>query len=225
MNMSDLKPVNKLVQKFGVKCLAYGGPGSGKTPITNTAPKPVLCAVEPGLLSMKNYSIPTWEAYTPAKIKEFFRWFFESKESSNFDTLALDSISQMAEIILTEELGRCKDGRMAYGNMSRAMMEYINALYFFPQKHIYLIAKLITVDEAGFQRKKPYFPGQDLNVKVPHLFDEVLFAGKFNIGASVNVPAFRTKESFDIMARDRSGTLDEYEETNLTKLFSKIMAG
>lgn len=226
MQMSDLKPVSAFARNYGVKSLVYGGPGSGKTPIVTTAPNPVMCIVEPGVLSLKKENkIPAFEAYTPARIEEFFKWIFGSKETSNFDTLAVDSVSEMAEIILIEELTRCKDGRMAYGNMSRRMMVYMSGLYFLPNKHIYLIAKMASVDELGVNRKKPYFPGQDLNVKIPHLFDEILYAGKFPIpGAGIN-PAFRTRETFDSMARDRSGTLDEFEQTNLTHIFNKIMKG
>lgn len=223
MQLSDLKPVNTLVQRFGVKSLVYGGPGSGKTPIVNTAPNPVMMVVEPGILSMKKDTIPAWEAYTPQKIDEFFKWVFNSKETSKFDTLAIDSVSQLAEIILIEELAQNKDGRMAYGKMSKRMMDYMTALYFMPNKHVYLIAKMVTIDEMGISRKRPYFPGIDLNVKIPHMFDEILYAGKFPIPGSGIHPAFRTREAFDSMARDRSGALDEYEPTNLIHIFNKIM--
>lgn len=225
MKISDLRPVNQYVKKFGVKSMVYGGPGSGKTPIMATAPNPVMCIVEPGVLSLKKETFPAWEAYTAQRIDEFFKWILGSKEADNFDTLGIDSLSQMAEIILIEELTRCKDGRMAYGNMSRRVMDYINAIYFLPNKHTYLICKMTSVDELGVIRKKPYFPGQDLNVKIPHLFDEILYAGKFSIPGAGIFPAFRTREAFDSMARDRSGMLDEYEQTNLTFIFNKIMKG
>src|SRR4051794_11666434 len=120
MNQSQLKPASQLAQRFGVKALAYGPPGSGKTPIFNTAPRPVMCVVEPGMLSMRSSSIPCWEAYTAEKIDEFFDWLFTSREAANFDSVGIDSISQLAEIILTQELDpkRNKDGRAAYGKMS-----------------------------------------------------------------------------------------------------------
>ena len=120
MNIQNLKPASELAQRFGVKALVYGGPGMGKTPIIKTAPRPVLCVVEPGMLSMRDaVNIPAWDAYTPERIDEFFKWLFTSAEAKNFDTVGIDSISQLAEIILTQELNRNKDGRKAYGEMSR----------------------------------------------------------------------------------------------------------
>lgn len=111
MQMSQLKPASELAQRFGVKALVYGGPGMGKTPIIKTAPRPVLCVVEPGMLSMRDaVNIPAWDAYTPERIDEFFKWLFTSAEAKNFDTVGIDSISQLAEIILTQELNRNKDG-------------------------------------------------------------------------------------------------------------------
>lgn len=225
MNFQSLKPAGQLAQRFGVKALAYGGPGMGKTPMVNSAPRPVLCCVEPGMLSMRGSSVPAWEAYDVGRINEFFAWVFQSAESKQFDTIAIDSISQLAEIILTDELKKNKDGRKAYGEMSRKVMEIVNALYYMPNKHIWLIGKQTVVDEMGVQRKKPYFPGQDLNVKIPHLFDEVLHIGLNTIpGQPKPIVAIRSAETFDIMARDRSGKLAELEPPNLANLFTKAMA-
>lgn len=225
MQMSQLKPASELAQRFGVKALVYGGPGMGKTPIIKTAPRPVLCVVEPGMLSMRDaVNIPAWDAYTPERIDEFFKWLFTSAEAKNFDTVGIDSVSQLAEIILTQELNRNKDGRKAYGEMSRRVMEIVNALYYFPNKHIYLIAKQASADENGVTTKKPYFPGQDLNVKVPHLYDEILHLGEVNIpGQAKPVVGFRCLPTFGIMARDRSGRLNEIEPPNLDAIFKKCM--
>lgn len=224
MQMSQLQPVGQLARRFGVKAIIYGGPGTGKTPLTSTAPRPVLLVVEPGLLSMRTSNVPAFEAYTYPKIIEFLDWFHSSKEAANFDTLAIDSISQVAEIILTNELLVNKDGRKAYGEMSIKVMQILNKLYFMPQKHIYLIAKQGTFDENGTARKKPFFPGQDLNVKVPHLFDEIFHLALTRIpGINGEVMAIRTKESYDIMARDRSGNLAEFERPHLGEIFTKAM--
>ena len=225
MQASQLKPASQLAQRFGVKALAYGGPGTGKTPMINTAPRPVLCVVEPGMLSMRTSNVPAWEAYDVPRINEFFKWLFTSNEARNYDTVGIDSISQLAEIILTDELKKNKDGRKAYGEMSRAVMEIVNALYYLPQKHVYLIGKQSVSDEGGIMRKKPYFPGQDLNVKIPHMYDEILHIGMNQIaGMPKPMIAIRTAESFDIMARDRSGRLAELEPPDLTALFNKAMS-
>lgn len=224
MNINQLKPASHFAQQYGAKSLMYGGPGMGKTPLLNSAPRPVLLAVEPGLLSMKSSNIPTFQAITTAQIDEFFTWIFNSAEAKNFDTVGVDSISQAAEIVLGERLKANKDPRKAYGEMSQKVMEWANGLYFMQGKHTYLIAKQAVVEEGAGMRKKPYFPGQDLNVKIPHLYDEILHLGKALIPGHGEAIAIRTKETFDIMARDRSGKCNELEPPNLTALFQKIMS-
>jgi len=220
--MSKIVPASSAASFFGVKALVYGPPGSGKTPICATAPAPILCASEPGLLSLRSSNIPVWEAYTPQEIDEFYRWLFSSVEANQYLTVCVDSLSQQAELILTQELGRNRDGRKAYGEMSRRMMEHINSLYFTKGKHTYLICKQGQTDTTPVE-KTPYFPGKDLSVKIPHLYDEILHLDNHNVPGQGVVQAFRTKSTFDARARDRSLKLAEFEPPNLTNLFNKIL--
>lgn len=223
MNINDLKPAAHLVKRYGVKAVCYGGPGSGKTPLLNTAPNPVLVAIEPGLLSMRSSNIPTFEAFTRPKITEFFQWFFNSAEAKKFDTLGIDSISQLAEIILADEKKKNKDGRAAYGKMSDSVMELMNDLYYLQNKHIYLIAKQGHDESTGL--KRPFFPGQDLLVKVPHMYDEVLHLGVHQIPGVVQpTKSIQTFEDYNHFARDRSGNLAQFEPPDLGVLFRKAMA-
>lgn len=225
MQMKDLRPVSDLARRYGAKCIAYGPPGTGKTPLIQTAPRPVLCAVEPGMLSMRNVRhVPAWEANTPERFAEFMDWLQRSPEARGFDTVGIDSISQTAEMFLVQELKRNKDGRKAFGEMHRRIMDHVNALYYMPNKHIYMIAKQ-TVGDDGM--KKPYFPGQALNADIPHLFDEILHIDRVLIpgmNGGKPVQAIRTHGAYDALARDRSGNLAELEPPDLGALFAKVMS-
>lgn len=226
MNIRDLKPLSQLAGRFGVKACVYGPPGTGKTPIAATAPRPLVLACEPGLLSVKHITnVPGWSAYTPEAIDEFFTWFDKSSEAKNFDTLCIDSASQMAELFLTRELAKCKDGRMAYGNMARRMMEILNSLYYRPETHTYIICKEMLIEVEGVTGRRPYFPGKELNTQVPHMYDEFWHLALTQVpGQPMPVTAFRTRSTFGVFARDRSGKLDELEPPNLTTLFNKCMS-
>lgn len=225
MKLSDLKPAGQLSVNYGVKAIVYGAAGSGKTPMINTAPNCVLLACEAGLLSMRGSNIPCAEGYTSEAIDDFLLWFFTSAESKKFDTLAIDSMSQLAEIILTHELKKVKDPRQAYGKLDERVMKIANDLYFAKQKNVVLLCKQALVEEGDLVRKKPYFPGQALNIKLPHMFDEIWHCALTPIsGQPQPVTALRTREDYNIIARDRSGRLDQFEPPNLAHVFAKCLA-
>jgi hypothetical protein len=221
MNQSDLKPAKEFAIKFGCKSIVYGPPGSAKTPIINTCPRPVLLAVEPGLLSMRNSNVPTWTAPTKARIDEFFKWFENSSEAKNFDTLAIDSTSQMCNIALDES--KAKHGLQQYGEMADYVMPYLQRLYYMKEKHMYLIAKEELTSDG---KRRPAYPGQQLNGSngVCHLYDCILRLCKANIPQVGEQLAFQCNGTIDIVARNRTGTLADYEPPNFSDLVRKVMS-
>jgi hypothetical protein len=220
--MPQFAPATVWAQQFGVKSVCYGPPGSGKTPLVNTAPRPVLLAVEPGLLSMRGSNVMTCYAPTVELIDDFFKWLFESAEArQNVETVCVDSISQIAEIYLEKELPKHKDPRKAYGEMSQKVMKHLNGLYYTRERNTYLIAKQGFEEIDGIRTRRPYFPGQDLGVKVPHLFDLVMYLDEVSMPSVGKVKALRTKSALGIFARDRGGKLAELEQPDLTMLFNK----
>lgn len=233
VQQSDLRPAKEFALRFGVKAIVYGPPGSGKTPIcAETAPRAVVCMTEPGFLSMRKSNVLTWPAFNPDKFDEFIAWGTTSAEAKNFDTFVFDSISQACEAKVDRELGGTtkggneQHGLRAYGVMARWAMDHLFKLYFLPEKHIILVAKLQNFEQGGGFYRRPYFPGKELPVRVPHLFDLVMCLGNWNIPGVVPSPtkAFRCHEQFDLMARDRSGNLLEYEPPNMGIVINKCVA-
>src|SRR5258708_3026765 len=214
MEAKDLRPATDFARNFGAKALIYGPAGTGKTPILNTAPRPLLLACEPGLLSMRGSQVPTWEAYTAARIDEFFKWFFNSAEVKNYDTLGIDSTSQMADIYLQEAKKTIKHGLQQYGKMAEDTMNHLRTLYFTRYKHTYLIAKEEIIQLNGSQMRRTYFPGQQLNNDIPFMYDCILHLNKYPIPNVGERLAFRCIGSYDVIARNRTGTLSEFEEPN-----------
>lgn len=216
-----------------MKGVIFGKPGSGKTPVAaKTSPRPILLASEPGMLTLRDSTCPTYTAFNPAKVDEFMTWFKMSNEAKNYDTLIWDSASEAAEKYITTEMGSGtskagneQHGMRIYGKMARWMYDHLSSLYYMPQKHIVLIAKMERFEVNGMIYHRPYFPGKQLPVQVPHLFDLVTVLGDWNVpGLQGETKAFRTKESFDYMGRDRSGRLGEYEPPDLSKIIAKVMS-
>lgn len=235
MNLKDLKPLSAISRNNGVKLLAYGDAGSGKTPLILTAPRPVVLVCENGAMSVRNSNIPCWVGDTVERIDEFFKWFAESSETKNFDTLCIDSVSQMAEIYLDREKTLSKDGRRQYGQMIDKVMPHINAAYYKQNMHLYMIGKMTNLEVGQklvrennmmvvqpIMQKQPMFSGQTLGQRIKHLMDEILYVGKFTPQGYAEQTAFLCKGSNETYyARDRSGNLSEAEPADLTALFKK----
>lgn len=226
MNLQSLKPASEFARQMGCKCIIFGPPGSKKTPLINTCPRPLMLATEPGLLSMRGSTVPTFQAFTGKLIDEFFLWFFNSNERKNFDTLAIDSTSQQADIHLQEALkgtssgGNKRHGLQAYGEMATKVLDHLRPLFFTENIHTYLIAKEGTKDGM----KWPYFPGQQLLTEVPHMYDFILHLGIQSVPGVGQVSAFRCVQSVDVLARNRTGNLNEFEEPHFAKLVQKAMS-
>lgn len=224
MNIKNLKPIGQLANNYGAKILAYGQAGCGKTPLMQTAPNPVVCVTEPGMLSLKNCNtIPAAACYSADEVEDFFKWLFSSAEVKNFQTVCVDSISQLAEIILESEVKKYKNKLQAYGEMSRKVMNIVNGLYHMKELNVYMIAKLQKVQEGEVFTLRPYFPGQDLNVKIPHLFDEIFYIeSKLPVANQKPVTVINTQSGYNFIARDRSGKLIPTEIPNLSEIIKKI---
>lgn len=235
ITLRDFRPAREFALNFGVKSVVFGPPGSGKSPIcVNTAPNACAVICEPGFLSLRSSTVLTVDAFQASRIEDFFEWLKNSQEAKQFHTVVIDSVSQMAEILVDSELGGTskggneQHGLRAYGKMSRTMMKYLNQMYFMPQKNIVLIAKQQIIDINGVAYKRPYFPGKELPVRVPHLFDLVMQLDRFT-----NIPgaapkegghrAFKAAETYDCMGRDRSGNLAAYEPPDLAQIFTKAV--
>lgn len=226
MNISNLRPARDFAVQFGAKAIIFGPPGSAKTPIINTCPRPLLLCCEPGMLSMRNSDVPTFQAFDAKSVDDFFQWFFASNERKQFDTLAIDSISQMADIYLQDALkgnsnaGNKKHGLQAYGDMATRTLNHLRPLFFTQNVHTYLIAKEGTKDGM----KWPYFPGQQLLTEVPHMYDFILHLALQNIPGMGQVSAFRCNQSIDVLARNRTGNLNDYEQPDFGKLIAKALS-
>lgn len=231
MNIKDLKPARDHANMFGCKAIIYGPSGSAKTPLVQTAPRPLLLSIEPGLLSMRNSDVPTYQAPDAKSIDAFFLWFFQSTETKSFDTLAIDSGSYMADVYLqsalkgTSHAGNKKHGMAAYGDMATNTMEHLRTLFYTKEKHVYLICKEELADVDYQSLRRPYFPGKVLNIDVPFLYDFIIRLAKTNVPGIVGETlAFQCNGTMNIMARNRTGNLNDFEQPNFSKLVNKAMS-
>lgn len=207
----------------GVKVLVYGSAGAGKTSLIPTLPNPVVLSAEGGLLSIADADVPFIEIGDMDTLMDSYRWLTESEEAAQFGSVALDSISEIAEVVLSAEKKKSKDPRQAYGALQEIMGDMIRAFRDLPGKHVYFSAKLEKQqDETGRILYGPSMPGNKLAQSLPFFFDEVLAlrVEKNTDGQTMRMLMCDTDGIWT--AKDRSGKLDAWEEPNLGAIINKI---
>jgi phage nucleotide-binding protein len=206
-----------------VKLLVYGQAGAGKTSLIPTLPKPVILSAEGGLLSIADTNLPFIEITSMQELQEAYKWLTSSAEAGEFQSVALDSISEIAEVVLNAEKKINKDPRAAYGAMQEQMADVIRAFRDLPGKHVYMSAKLEkTQDEMGRVLYAPSMPGNKTGQSLPYFFDEVL-ALRVEKDAEGNTRrALMTDGDGLWLAKDRSGKLEVWEDADLGDIIRKI---
>ena len=209
----------------GVKILVYSAAGAGKTSLIPTLPNPIILSAESGLLSISKYELPYIEITTLDTLREAYMWLTKSEEAQQFESVALDSISEIAEVVLNNELKINKDPRKAYGEMQSVMGELIRSFRDVQNKHVYFSAKLEkTQDELGRILQGPSMPGNKLSQLIPYFFDEVL-ALRVDRDADGNTSRALMCDTDGLWtAKDRSGKLDRWEAADLGHIIRKIGA-
>jgi len=207
----------------GVKLLVYGNAGAGKTSLIPTLPNPVVFSAEGGLLSIADADVSFVEVSSYDTLMEAYRWVTESDEAKHFESIALDSISEIAEVVLNHEKKIAKDPRQAYGSMQEQMSDIIRAFRDIPNKHVYFTAKCEkATDETGRILYAPSMPGNKTGQQLPYFFDMVL-ALRVEKDAEGNAQRALMCDSDGIwQAKDRSGKLDTWEAPDLGAIINKI---
>lgn len=210
----------------GVKVLVYGQAGAGKTSLVKTLPDPIILSAEGGLLSIKDADLPYIEISSIEVLREAYQWLTSSDEAKAYQSVALDSISEIAEVVLNAEKKATKDSRQAYGAMQEQMADIIRAFRDLPGKHVYMSAKLEkTQDEMGRVLYSPSMPGNKTGQALPYFFDEVLALRVEKDGEGVTQRALMCDSDGLWLAKDRSGKLDAWEAPDLGAIIAKIQGG
>jgi hypothetical protein len=209
----------------GVKVLVYGQAGAGKTVLTSTAPAPFLISAEGGELSLRSVAIPMVKVATVDDLRDVYDWCSRSAEARQFQTICIDSLSEIAEVVLNNAKRQVKDPRQAYGELIEKMETTIRLFRDLPGRNVYMSAKMEpSKDElTGVIKYGPAMPGKQLAVKLPYFFDEVFRLGINKTPQGESYRFLQTQPDMQYEAKDRSGVLAPVEPPHLTQLFNKIL--
>jgi len=230
---------NQVAQGHGVKALVYGPAGVGKTSLFATAPSPIVLSAEAGLLSLKSqniermygvatagitYDVPVKSVTCMADIEEAYNYFIRNGDNGYFQTVGLDSLTEIGEVVLANAKVKSKDPRQAYGELLTEMEMWIKRFRDLPNRHVIMTAKMTSVrdDVSGLVKNGPSMPGSKLGSALPYYFDEVLrmHVNKETDGSHTRY--LQTQPDMQNDAKDRSGMLDAQEQPYFFNIINKI---
>jgi AAA domain len=216
---------DRAAQLNGVKVLVYGQAGAGKTLLCSTAPNPFIISAEGGELSLRKIAIPMAKVNNVDDLRDLFAWCQGAHEAKQFQTICIDSLSEIAEVVLNNAKRQVKDPRQAYGELIEKMETTIRMFRDLPGVNIYMSAKMApTKDElTGVVKYGPSMPGSKLEQKLPYFFDEVFRLGINKTPQGETYRFLQTQPDLQYEAKDRSGALAAVEPPHLTQIFSKIL--
>jgi len=208
----------------GIKALVYGEAGTGKTTLCASAYAPLIISAEGGLLSIDKEDVPTIVINSYDECMEALA-FCRSPAAKDYHTICLDSISEIAEVVLIKMKKENKDGRAAYGEMAVKMTELVRSFRDLHGKHVLFTSKLQSSEDETTKVIKHYpsMPGRTMTRDLPYFFDEVWVA---RIGMNQDGTPFhylQTREDMYFIAKDRSRRLDPTEIPNMYNITVKMM--
>jgi hypothetical protein len=209
----------------GLKFLVHGPAGAGKTKLCATTGEPtVIISAESGLLSLRDVDIPVIEVKTLDQLYEAYDFVVNSAEGQAFKWVCLDSISEIAEVVLNHEKKVAKDPRQAYGALAEKMTDLIRAFRDLPGRNVYFSCKQERAkdEQTGAMLYYPAMPGNMLKQGVGYFFDFV-FALRVEKDAEDKPTRWlQTSRDYNYEAKDRSGSLDMFESPDLAAIAAKV---
>jgi hypothetical protein len=81
------------------------------------------------------------EVATLQDVQDAYQFITESADAKDFKWVCLDSISEIAEVVLANEKNNTKDPRQAYGALQDVMGTLVHAFRDLPGRNVYFSCK------------------------------------------------------------------------------------
>ncbi len=208
----------------GVKAIVYGKAGIGKTTLMATMDNQLILSAESGLLALADEDIDVIEINNLQDIYDAFDFINESEDAKKYESIGIDSITEIAEVCLSTYKKLNKDPRKSYGDLATDMTDLIRQFRDIKGKNVVFAAKHSRVvdEDSSVVTYMPLMPGKTLLNGMPFFPDEVFYMTLMENEEGEEFRVLKTKPGFGYEAKDRSGKLQPIEEPHLQKIFNKI---
>lgn len=203
-----------------VKILVHGPPGAGKTRLVATLPgRALILSAEAGLLSLADEDIDSATIATIDDLRDAYA--FLKRGDHQYDWVCVDSISEIAEIVLAYEMEQTANGMRAYGEMAKVCFSVLRNFRSLPMG-VYMTAKQERIQTDDGMLFAPLLPGKQLSNGIGHVFDEIFALRTAKNEDGTIRRALLTQNDGSYEAKDRSGKLEVYESADLAAIVAKI---
>lgn len=194
MQILEFKPID-----HKIKALIYGPSGSGKTVFGGTANNSIFASAEGGLLALREKR----QKYTPIKslkdLKELYSYLLNEKHE--FETVIIDSISEINEIIKLEIEKKTGHSMQLqdWGTLQKDIRDLFRKFRDLPMHVIFIAQEQYINDEDKIKKIAPSLNGKSAT-DVAYFMDIVGFIHIENDGSRW----IQTSSSKKLFTKDRS---------------------
>lgn len=142
-----------------LKALFFGPPGSGKTSLGGTAPKPLILDFEDGTMTLRGRDVDVFQPRKWSDVQDAYMTLALGSDNGGYQSVVLDTVSMMQEIAswdtpLLSDFVAGKDPRNSYGRISAAMKDMLWKFALLPINCIFL-AQIRIEDNADDKPARP----------------------------------------------------------------------
>lgn len=203
-----------------IKALIYGPSGAGKTTFAATAPKPIFASSEKGLMSIRHLSPQFAEINSLQDLKDLYN--FLKNEKHDFETVVIDSITEINDIIKTEIETRNKRNMQLqdWGILQKEIKDILRKFRDLPMHIIFLAQETTEKDEEKIVKYLPSLNGKSAT-EIAYYMDTVGYCfidklGNRKIGTMPN-------EKY--LTKDRTNVIDGGENQNFSEWVEAMKKG